>query len=45
LKVERDLPNFIQEYGSPIGQLETADALSDGARESAFLMPEEFAFQ
>ncbi len=45
LQLERNLADLVQEDGSAIGQLKAADALRDGAGESAALMSEEFTFQ
>src|SRR5262249_6711699 len=45
LEFERDLADFIEKYRTPMRQLEAPDALRDGARERAFLVAEEFAFQ
>src|SRR6267142_3358212 len=45
LKLERDVADLIQKYRSAIGQLKAADALSDRAGKSAFLVSEELAFQ
>ena len=45
LQFERNLPDFVQENGSAVRQLKPPDALRDGARERAFFVPEQFAFQ
>src|SRR5437667_10850290 len=45
LKLERDVADLIQKYRSAIGQLKAADALSDSACKSAFLVAEELAFE
>src|SRR5207302_11207651 len=45
LKVERDLPHFVEEDRSTGCRLETAHAPSESARERALLVAEELAFQ
>src|SRR4029077_17136990 len=45
LKLKRDFTDFVEKYRSPVGELKAANALRDGAGESTFLVPEEFAFQ
>src|SRR3954471_6859511 len=41
LELERDFPNFVEEHGAVIRELEPADALRNGARERPFLVSEE----
>src|SRR5437762_7636689 len=45
LKLERDVADLIQKYRSAISQLKAADALSNSAGKSAFLVAEELAFE
>src|SRR5262249_36979602 len=45
LEFERDFAYLVEKHRSPIGQLEASDALCDRAREGAFLVAKEFAFQ
>src|SRR5437870_4277509 len=45
LKLQRNVADLIQKYRSAIGQLKAADALRDSAGKSAFLVPEELAFE
>src|SRR5437016_2825891 len=45
LKLERDLAHLVEEQGAPVGHLEAADLLSDGAGEGAPLVPEELALE
>src|SRR5512137_2761947 len=44
LGFEWQLAHFIQEEGAAVSLLETAHAARNGARESAFLVAEQFAF-
>ena len=45
LEVGTHVPDFVQENGPPIGELETADTRLVRTREGASLMPEQLAFQ
>src|SRR5215813_3457060 len=45
LKIERNVANFIQKQRALVRKLETARLAHDGAGESAFFVPEEFALQ
>ena len=45
LELERDLADLVEEHRAAIGQLEPADALSDGARERALLVTEQLALE
>src|SRR2546425_8741899 len=45
LQLERDLSDLVEKHGAAIRQLEAPDTLRDGAGESAFLVPEELAFE
>src|SRR5207248_6428910 len=45
LQVERDLSDFVQEQGPPVGQLHQPGLGSDGPSECALLMAEELGFQ
>ncbi len=45
LELQRDVADFIQEQGSLMGQLKTADLLRDCSGKSALFVAEEFAFK
>ena len=44
LGLGRNLADLIEEDGAPVGKLEAADALGNGAREGPLLVAEELAF-
>ncbi len=45
LHLQRHIADFVEEQGAPFGELETPLPGRECARESAFLVPEQFAFQ
>jgi len=44
LHVQRQIANFVEEYGSAMGQLESANPVGHGTRESPLAVPEQLAF-
>ena len=45
LELERDISHLVEKEGTPVGELETADPLRNGACKSAFFVAKKFALQ